>query len=153
MLPLIDWLTDNWDPLLHEERLPFSSAGLSAAESLSQTRLPPLSLREGDELAWMDARAAWWGRHSVRAGREGGLFPDLYLRRYRDTLEVSTGSEPIQGVPEECVFLMPNGVYYLDPVQERLATLGGRITQLAVPSRERETTRTARLGAPRLSTM
>jgi Zn-dependent peptidase ImmA (M78 family) len=166
MLPLIDWLTDKWDPLLHEERLPFSNAGLSAADSLSQTRLPPLSLKEVDEFAWMDAWAAWWGRHSVRAGREGGLFPDLYLRRYRDTLEVSTGSEPIQGVPEECVFLTPNRVYYLDPVQvaetmfavldaavrelrrrvpgsERLAALGGRVTQLAAPSRERETTRMA----------
>src|SRR5258708_957142 len=41
MLPLMEWLADNWDPLLHEERLPLRNAGVSAAESLSQTRMPP----------------------------------------------------------------------------------------------------------------
>ena len=115
MLPLIEWLIDNWDPLLHEERLPLSNAGLSAAESLSRTRRPPLSLKEVDDFEWLDTWSAWWNRHSVRAGREGGLFPDLYLRRYRDRLELSTGAEPLPGIPDEYRFQTPNRIYRVEP--------------------------------------
>ncbi len=116
MLPLIEWFVGNWDALLHEERLPLSNAGLSAAESLSISRRPPLSLKAVDEFEWMDAWVAWWERHCVRSSREGGLFPDLYLRRYRDLLEFSTGVEPLPGIPEEYVFLSPNRIYRLDPI-------------------------------------
>jgi Zn-dependent peptidase ImmA (M78 family) len=115
MLPLIEWFIDNWDPLLHEERLPLINTGLSAAESLSRTRRPPLSLKDVDEFAWMDTWSAWWDRHCLRAGREGGLFPDLHIRRYRDALELSTGSELIQDISDEYVFLTPNRSYYAEP--------------------------------------
>jgi Zn-dependent peptidase ImmA (M78 family) len=116
MLPLIEWLIENWDPLLHEERLPLSNTGLSAAESLSRTRVPPLSLKDVDEFAWLDAWSAWWSRHCLRAAREGGLFPDLYVRHYRDSLELSTGAEPLPGIPAEYAFLAPNRSYLADPV-------------------------------------
>ena len=115
LLPLMEWLADSWDPLLHEERLPLRNAGASAAESLSKTRMPPVSLKQVDEFAWLDAWSDWWARHSVRFAREGGLFPDLYFRRYRDTLEVSTGAEPLPGIPAECAFLAPNRTYFTDP--------------------------------------
>jgi hypothetical protein len=124
MLPLIEWLVDNWDPLLHEERLPLSNAGLSAAESLSRTRRPPLSLKDVDDFDWLDTWSAWWGRHSIRSGREGGLFPDLYLRRYRDCLELSTGAEPIPGMPDEFRFLAPNRTYRMDPPPAAEALFG-----------------------------
>jgi Zn-dependent peptidase ImmA (M78 family) len=116
MLPLMEWLADNWDPLLHEERLPLSNAGASAAQSLSQTRLPPVSLKEVDDFEWLDTWSAWWARHSIRSARDGGLFPDLFLRRYRDSLEVSTGAEPLPGIPSECAFLTPNRSYLVDPL-------------------------------------
>jgi Zn-dependent peptidase ImmA (M78 family) len=116
MLPLMEWLADNWDPLLNEERLPLSNAGASAAESLSQTRLPPVSLKEVDDFEWLDTWSAWWARHSVRSARDGGLFPDLYLRRYRDSLELSTGADPLPGIPSECAFLTPNRWYVVDPL-------------------------------------
>ena len=116
MLPLIEWFVDNWDALLHEERLPLSNVGLSAAESLSISRRPPLSLKAVDEFEWLDVWAAWWERHCERSSREGGLFPDLYLRRYRDLLEFSTGAEPLPGIPDEYVFLSPNRRYRLDPI-------------------------------------
>jgi len=166
MLPFIEWIVANWDPLLHEERLPLSNTGLSAAESLGQTRLPPLALKEVDEFAWMDTWAAWWGRHSLRAGSEGGLLPDAYIRRYRDTVEISTGAEPVQGVPREYVFLAPNRIFHVDPVEVaetlfavldaairelmrrmpesgRLAGLHSRLAQLSTSSSDRDTTRMA----------
>lgn len=133
MLPLIEWLVDNWDPLLHEERLPLSNAGLSAAESLTRTRRPPLSLKEVDDLEWLDIWSAWWNRHSVRAGREGGLFPDLYLRRYRDRLELSTGAEPLPGIPDEFRFQTPNRIYHVGPVslaESLFGVLSGAVGEL-----------------------
>lgn len=122
MLPVLEWLVDNWDPLLHEERLPLSNSGLSAAESLSRTRQPPLSPKDADDFDWLDTWSAWWARHCIRAGREGGLFPDLYLRRYRDRLELSTGAEPLPGTPDEFTFQTPNRTYRVDllPAAEAL---------------------------------
>jgi Zn-dependent peptidase ImmA (M78 family) len=133
LLPLMEWLADNWDPLLHEERLPLRNAGLSAAESLWNTRLPPVSLKEIDEFAWLNAWSAWWGRHSIRSARDGGLFPDVYLRRYRDTLEISTGAEMLPGIPNDHLFLSPNRIYHVDPLMaaEALFTvLNGAIAEL-----------------------
>jgi Zn-dependent peptidase ImmA (M78 family) len=114
MLPFIEWIIENWDCLLHEERLPLLNAGLSAAEALNISRIPQLSLKEVDEFAWMDSWSTWWQRHNVRSGREGGLFPDLYVRRYRDNLELSTGAEPLPGIPDDYVFLSPNRRYQAD---------------------------------------
>jgi Zn-dependent peptidase ImmA (M78 family) len=114
MLPLMEWLADNWDPLLHEERLPLRNAGVSAAESLSKTQLPPVSLKQIDDFEWFATWSDWWNRHSVRAARDGGLFPDIYLRRYRDRLEISTGAEALPGVPSEFSFLAPNRIYSTD---------------------------------------
>jgi Zn-dependent peptidase ImmA (M78 family) len=117
MLPFIEWFVENWDALLHEERLPLLNAGLSAAAALSISRRPPLSLKDVDEFEWMDAWSAWWQRHCVRSSREGGLFPDLYVRRYRDLLELSTGTESLPGIPDDHVFLSPNRRYELDPIE------------------------------------
>ena len=133
MISLIEWLVDNWDALLHEERLPLSNVGLSAAESLSLTKRPPISFKEVDEFEWLDVWSTWWGRHSLRASREGGLFPDLYLRRYRDSIEISTGSESLPGIPEDHIFLTPNRMCGVDPliVAESLFTvLSGAVQEL-----------------------
>lgn len=142
LLALIEWLVDNWDPLLHEERLPLRNAGLSAADSLRNTRLPPVSLKKIDEFSWLDDWSAWWSRHSIRSAREGGLFPDAYLRRNRDSLEISTGAEALPGIPSAHVFLSPNRIYNVDPLiaAEVLSTvLNGAIAELRrrLPSSQR----------------
>ena len=116
MLPFIEWITDNWDPLLHEDRLPLRNAGSSAAESLAITRMPPLSIKEVDEFEWLDEWSAWWHRHNVRASSPGAVFPDFYSRRLRDQLEVSSGAEPVPDVPPDIYFVTPNRTYHLDPV-------------------------------------
>jgi Zn-dependent peptidase ImmA (M78 family) len=159
MLPLLEWLADNWDPLLHEERLPLRNVGTSAAESLAKNRQPPVSLKQVDEFDWLDSWSEWWSRHSVRAAREGGLFPDVYLRRYRDRLEISTGAEPLPGIPNDFRFLTPNRCYQADlassadamyqvlsaaseelrrrlPDSFRVAALAEKIAGLRLPTRE-----------------
>jgi IrrE N-terminal-like domain len=133
MLPMIEWLVDNWDALLHEERLPLRNFGTSAAEALASSRRPPVSLKEIDDFKWLDTWSEWWSRHCVRSGSEGGLFPDLYIRRYRDQLEISTGAEPLLGIPDDIVFLSPNRSYSVDTflTAETLFTvLGGAVQEL-----------------------
>ena len=161
MLPLMEWLAENWDPLLHEERLPLRNVGVSAADSLAKNRQPPVSLKPIDEFEWVDSWSEWWNRHSMRAAREGGLFPDIYLRRYRDRLEISTGAESLPGIPSEFRFLAPNRFYHADltrsaevmhqvlsaaatelrrrlPQSSRVEALAEAIADLSMPTREPE---------------
>lgn len=144
LLPLLEWLASNWDPLLHEERLPLANSGLSAAESLSRTRRPPLSLKDIDDLAWLDTWSAWWRRHSIRAARVGGLFPDLYLRRYRDQLELSTGADPLPGVLDEFIFQTPNRTYRVDLISAARNLFS--VLTAAVGELERQLPGSARIG-------
>jgi hypothetical protein len=158
MLPLMEWIVENWDSLLHEERLPLRNAGSSAAMSMARTRLPPPSVKEFDEFEWLDRWAAWWYRHSVRASSPGGVLPDVYFRRCRDRLELSTGAEPLLDIPSDVFFVTPHRTYYLDPVSagesiflvleaaarelrrrdpdsDRIASLLDRLLGLKVPER------------------
>ncbi|MCF0081151.1 ImmA/IrrE family metallo-endopeptidase [Streptomyces lomondensis] len=114
MISFLEWLTQNWDPIFHEEQLPLKNVGYSAAEAMALTKSPPISLKELDEFEWLDEWTTWWDRHSVRAAREGGLFPDVYMRRYGSSLEVSTGAERLIGIPEEFTFLAPHRRYEVD---------------------------------------
>ena len=114
LLPLLEWFADNWNALFHEERLPLANSRSSAADSLAATKKPPLRLKEVDEFDWMASWAEWWERHDIRAARLGGLFPDLYLRRYRDQLEISTGAEFLPGIPRDYSFVARHRVYHLD---------------------------------------
>lgn len=160
LLPLLEWFTDNWNAVFHEERLPLENSGASAADSLAVTKTPPLRLAEVDEFEWMAAWASWWQRHNIRSARRGGLFPDLYLRRYRDKLEISTGAEPLPGIPPEYSFVARHRVYRIDvseasgvffevlsaavaelrralPLSDRLSSLESRLRSLAEPAAHR----------------
>ena len=106
LLPLLEWFAHNWDPLLHEERLPAKNAGNTAWESLWATRFPPPAI-EGDERkasGWEGAWQAWWSRHALLAAREGGLFPDIVFRRLRDRIELSWESAQTAGMPDHYQF-------------------------------------------------
>ncbi len=115
VLPIIEWLAANWDPLLHEERLPNMNAGDDAWSSLTATRFPPESLQEDEERLWFEHWQGWWNRHSLRAARCGGLFPDLVIRRWQDLVEVSWGDRPVAGIPDDIVFMRSRGVSRLSP--------------------------------------
>ena len=133
LLALLEWFALNWDPLLHEERLPAKNAGDTAWESLWATRFPPPAV-EGDAhkaSAWESAWQAWWSRHALLAAREGGLFPDVVFRRLRDRVEVSWGSTRSAGMPDHyqftesergCALLLPSAV--AEPLHDVLSEAG-----------------------------
>jgi Zn-dependent peptidase ImmA (M78 family) len=98
LLPIVEWLVDQWDPLLHEERLPIPNAGTTAARGAQRAAL--LAELEPHSANVADAAAEaqrWEQRHSLRFASPGALMPDLYIRRYGDQIEFSTGNEPIAG--------------------------------------------------------
>jgi hypothetical protein len=107
LLPFLEWLASNRNPLLHDERPPVQNMADSAWESLQQTRIPPPAIEEwrNDAAAWEETWHAWWMRHSIRAPREGGLFPDIVLRRWRDQVEISWGGVSGVEAPEHYQFL------------------------------------------------
>ena len=100
--PFLHWLAENWIDLLHEEHFTWQDA-----ESGPAAR----SCEKGVE-SWLDAEderdsdvadegyrklEAWRQRHCISSAAEGGLFPEIYLRRFMDdSIEVSwTGRSPL----------------------------------------------------------
>lgn len=101
LLPLLEWFADIWDPLLHEERLPVANKGNTAWESLRATCFPPSAIEDDEHKAsvWESQWQGWWSRHALCSAREGGLFPDIVIRRLRDQVELSWGSVRTAGMP------------------------------------------------------
>ena len=120
LLPLIEWFTYNWNPLLHEERLP---------------------VQNRHDTAWESEWQRWWTRHALRSASEGGLFPDVVLRRLRDTAEVSWGPARSAGMPQHFRFseavqgvsrLAPRDV--AEPLHDVLSNACGYLHSLAPES-------------------
>ena len=133
-------------------------------QSLRATRFPPHAIEEDDQAAssWESAWQTWWERHAIRSASDGGLFPDVLLRRIRDRVEVSWGHTRTAGMPEHFDFaesdsgfgrLPPEAVavplhnvlagaseYLLSlaPGSDRLKALGVRVARLRGLERHRD---------------
>jgi Zn-dependent peptidase ImmA (M78 family) len=109
LLPLVEWLAEHWDPILHEERLPVVDRFATAAEAM--TVEPPLPIGVDDErhYAALDEWQAWWRRHALESAADGGLFPRIFFRRWGDQIEVSWRSDGLVGAPEGLRFAAPLG--------------------------------------------
>ena len=114
LLPLLEWFVRQWNPLLHEERLPCEAAD-EAWTGLRETRFPPPALDEEEGSLWESAWHGWWSRHAIQAAREGGLFPDVVFRRFHDSIEVSWGDARSQGVPNHVSFALHPGAVRFEP--------------------------------------
>ena len=147
LLPLLEWFTDNWDPLFHEERLPGENAGDNAWDSLRATSFPPPAVEDNAREAsrWESAWQAWRSRHALQTAKEGGLFPDIVLRRLRDRIELSWGSVRSAGMPDHyrftesergCVSLPPCAV--AEPLHDVLSQAGRYLSSLMPESRRVE---------------
>lgn len=117
LLPLIEWFAHNWNPLLHEERLPANNAGASAWVSLRNTRFPRPVVEADETLAdeWYSCWQSWWHRHALRSASEGGLLPDVVFRRLRDSVEISWGDARSAGMPADFGFSEYAGAVRLSP--------------------------------------
>ena len=153
LLPLMEWLARNWNPLLHEERLPVKNGGGNAWASLRSTRFPPAAMAMDVDLEarWDERWHGWWSRHALRAASDGGLFPDVIFRRLRDVVEISWGDARGAGTPAgfdflECgpraVRLPPAEV--AAPLHEALVSACDHLVHAAESDRVRELLRVLR---------
>lgn len=117
LISLLEWLAGNWDALLHEERLPVRNEGSHSWESLYQTRFAPMLLDDSEAERWDAEWHTWWSRHNLQACRDGGLFPDLFLRRWWDKVEISWGDARIPGATKGLRFTAPAGVAVFEPLE------------------------------------
>ena len=101
--PVLGWLAEHWGALLHEERFAWNErSALPAAKTC------------GPILDWVPADAggvrryelaqAWYRRHAIRSAALGGLFPDLYIRRMADDIELSWSGDPPEFAPSGLLF-------------------------------------------------
>lgn len=117
LLPLFEWFLHSWDPLFHEERPPVRGSGQTGWALLRDTRFPPVATENTPSQAseWSERWSAWWRRHALLACREGGIFPDVVFRRWRDQIEVSWGPNRVAGQPDHFQFNHSEGFCRLDP--------------------------------------
>lgn len=108
LLPVVGWLAEHWDPLLHEERLPRPTSALSAAAWRCDvlSKLPYAS--DGLDTLLRD-RESWWSRHSFGAALPDFRVPDLHIRRYGARVEVSWDDREWRGVPSGVVLAQRPG--------------------------------------------
>lgn len=98
LLPLTEWFAENWDALLHEERLPRESAGKTAERGARRCALlAEFDAAKGDDFESAGAFQDWANRHRFRSSAPGAILPDLYARRYGDTIEFSVGADRLPG--------------------------------------------------------
>lgn len=109
LAPLVRWLAESWGPLLHEEKLP-SPLPHGQARTARDAYLSMLRTRgdDGDVFGpWQD----WGARHSLRRAAEGGIVPDVFLRRAGDDIEISWGDR-VQPGGEAADFCLEPGVLH-----------------------------------------
>jgi len=98
LLPIVRWFVEQWNPMLHEERLPRDMPSLSAAawRMNSIGRLPQAE----DQLdALLEDRERWWKRHGLGSALPEYRIPDLHLRRAGAEVELSWDDREWRSVP------------------------------------------------------
>lgn len=88
--PLVSWMIRQWAWLLHEEAFDWrthqgESAATTVASDLERyfaSEYPP------DRETYRKVRD-WWNRHALRAADPSALYPDIYIRRVDDNIEIS----------------------------------------------------------------
>ncbi|WP_419837119.1 ImmA/IrrE family metallo-endopeptidase [Candidatus Poriferisodalis sp.] len=110
LLPLLEWLAENWDPLLHEERHPSAVRPANSAAEVGSiaSALSLGSIGLAHAAAAQEACFAWQQRHALRTARDGGIFPDVHLRRFRDKAEISWKANRLAGA-DDVSFMATNG--------------------------------------------
>jgi hypothetical protein len=150
ILPLLEWFIDSWEPIFHEERLPLANVSGDAATAMVRLLRQPARLALGDieEFDRLEKWQEWWSRHNLREAADGGIFPDVFLRRWGDQLEVSVGSELPPGTPNHFSYGNVSRTFVV-PVRKAAEALHEVINRSAeeLLRRRPESSRLARLAA------
>lgn len=114
LFPFLKWLAANWANLLHEEDFAWpDNTSMSAAVACPNAMERWIGAEDAQERGFYRNAQAWYRRHGLRAAAEGGLFPDIYLRRYFDSIEISWTGTPPMFAGEAFLFGAEPGTAYL----------------------------------------
>lgn len=110
LAPFLDWLATNWVALLHEERLPWPDPGSAPAAIACNDALEEWTIADDPQGQRNYANAQeWYFRHGVRSAAAGGIFPDLFIRRVADDIELSWSGRPMAFTREGLAFESGSG--------------------------------------------
>lgn len=115
LAPLLQWLGRVWSPLFHEQWPP---------GSIGEHENPIVAFEQGERVLLDDdsqtagrLRAemqAWRQRHSIWSAAAGGVFPNVWLRRQSDLMEISYDPGPTVGAPSGLEFQFNRGAALVD---------------------------------------
>jgi Zn-dependent peptidase ImmA (M78 family) len=122
LAPMFGWIAENWIFLLHEEDFAWTEKSAAPAAVACHRAIDKwIAARDDSGRAHYARIQAWYQRHALRAASEGGLFPDFFVRRFLDDVEVSWSADP--------PFFAPDGFMFAsEPGMARLA-----VEDVAVP--------------------
>ena len=103
--PVLGWCATHWVDLLHEERFAWSERTRVPAAVACRRALDNW-ITADDPLGREVYRRTheWYHRHGLRSAALGGLFPDLFIRRWGDDVELSWTADPPPFAPEGLTF-------------------------------------------------
>jgi Zn-dependent peptidase ImmA (M78 family) len=111
LLPMLQWLAKNWVELLHEEDFSWTQrSSASAAVAYQEAVAQWISANDDEGKNRYRQVQAWYRRHALRSAAEGGLFPNLFSRRFGDQIELSWTADAPFFAPEGFSFLAEAGV-------------------------------------------
>lgn len=111
--PVVDWLIRNWTWLLHEERYAWHDKyGQPAAVATLSALDRALSAADQGEGTY-PAVHAWWARHALRATDASAVYPDIYIRRLADDIEISWLSRQPEFAPNGFSLMLAPGCVLL----------------------------------------
>ena len=103
--PVLGWLATQWVALLHEERFAWPErTRLPAAFACRRALDNQVAACDPGGQAVYRRTHAWYHRHGLRSAALGGLFPDLFIRRWGDDIELSWTADPPPFAPEGLIF-------------------------------------------------
>lgn len=110
LAPFLDWLATNWAVLFHEERAPWAGR-ISAPAAMACRQSIGRWIADGDaagQRRFAEVRR-WYQTHGLRSAAAGGLFPDLFIRRVADDVELSWLPNPPPFAPPGLTFEAATG--------------------------------------------
>lgn len=111
LAPFFQWLAASWPELFHEEDFAWrDTSGAPAAVACRDALASWITADDEEGRASYRAVQSWYRRHGLRAASEGGLFPDVFIRRLVDDIEISWTAAPPLFAPDGFFFASEPGV-------------------------------------------
>jgi len=112
--PVLAWLLQQWKWLLHEEAYGWPTrSSESAVFTVTADLERYLTSEFPKDRATCRMVRSWWQRHALRAADASALFPDVFIRRVEDSIEISWLDRQPEFSPEGFELKVPPGTVLL----------------------------------------